>query len=199
MGGAFYCLYGGIYRYLDFETCHYISLKFVMKYYIFFLLGYMLKKYYLYFEKILFDKRVVSILIIIAFIPFITDNKKGPFHFFELVVSISQVLIVFILFLKYKFFHSEKPINQQLALFGRHSMEIYFIHYFFLFSMPYALDFIAQSTKVCLKGVPGSYFIPEVFCILPVALALAYISIGVRKIVDLSPFVSKLFFGPIQS
>ena len=197
LGGAMYLLYSRVYKYVDFDFCHYVSLKFVMKYYFFFVAGYMLKKYYLYLEKYIFNDKILALVLFVAFIPFVSDNKKGPFCIIELAVSLSQVLLVYVFFMKNSFFSSENATNRHLALFGRHSMEIYFIHYFFLFSMPYALDFILHCQAICFKGQPGFYFIPEIFCILPIALSLAYLSIGVRFIINLSPTISRLFFGAI--
>ena len=76
-------------------------------------------------------------------------------------------------------------------------MEVYFIHYYFLFNMPMVMRFINEQDEYCFRG-PGNAFVVEFLSIIPVAIVLVYLSIGVRRIFEISPGLSRIFFGPFH-
>lgn len=198
IGFLAFVVHGRLYMFLDLEMFHILSLQLVFRYYIFFVGGYLVKKHYGLFEKILKYNITRSLLLIVSFISVISFDVivKLP-QICLLIAMMSLVFLTFNLFSQHMFFGSNQSWNRHLALIGRHSMEIYFIHYLFLFNIPYAHEFIIECQAICFKGNPGFYLIPELLIISPISIILAYISMGVRKIIDFSPDLSKLLFGAI--
>lgn len=198
MGGCLYFAYDRIYGMLNNEFYKIFSLQFVLKYYIFYVIGYIARKYELLFEKFIVDNTFsIFVLLIVASCPMLFAEIDLSKKVIQLIVSLSQVIFVYICFKKATCFQKENRLSHHLALMGKYSMSIYFLHYYFIFNIPYALQFISyeQEASICFRGA-GNYLLPEILVILPVAIILAYFSIGIRKIVDYVPFLSNFLFGP---
>lgn len=76
-------------------------------------------------------------------------------------------------------------------------MEIYFIHYYFIFGLPELHSFIeSQDTLFVFRGA-GSKVIIEIACLLPISIFLAYFSMLIRRLFDFCPRISECLFGPI--
>ena len=195
-----FLLHTRIYKIFDANFLHFLSISFVLKYYFFFVLGYLAKKQEDIFKKVIIENKYVvfSLFLILIVSLFYEVNNFFMLNFItKLVLSIVLVLITYLAFYKISFFEKSNVVTRQLSLIGRHSMEIYFIHYFFIFNIPYALDVITiWQQELCFRA-GGNSTVIEFLIIFPISLFLAYISIFLRKVVNLSPFISKIFLGPI--
>ena len=192
----FYLIHTRIYSVFNADFLHYLSLNLILKYYFFYVLGYLVNKKITIFRKFIDNKYVMSFIIFI-FIIFMTNFGKAFFVsniLTKLLFSTAIVIFIFIIFSQTPFFAKTNTITKQLSLFGRHSIEIYFIHYYFLFNLPCSLEPLQQ--EICFRDV-GNSFIPEFLIVFPITLFISYICIGLRKIVNFSPIVSKAFLGPI--
>ena len=89
----------------------------------------------------------------------------------------------------------KKTIFQTLALIGKNTIEIYFLHYFLLFKMPqnvvtfthnmYKDSIIANHCSGIVEfGIYGS-----------ISIAIAFVCVGIHKIITHVPYLSRLMFG----
>ncbi len=171
-----------------------LSLSFILKYYVFFMLGYLFYKYEESSQRIMNHEIVRCGILLLSLIPVVHPIENQLFIFF---VSLSQIAIVFNLFQTWEGKSGDSWVLNQLALLGKHSMGIYFIHYYFIFGLPGLHEFIASQDTLSVVRGPGCKSIIEILCLFPIAIALAYWSICIRKLFDYSPRISELFFGSI--
>ena len=195
---SMFVVYGRVYKWFPFDTLRLLSVQFVCKYYVFFVLGYLMKKYFSQAECILRNGAFRVFILTFACLPFvdgldIVKTKK----IVELLISVSQVMLLFLLFRGLPMFNNDGFLSRQLSFWGKHTMEVYFIHYYFLFNMPMVMRFINEQDEYCFRG-PGNAFVVEFLSIIPVAIVLVYLSIGVRRIFEISPGLSRIFFGPFH-
>lgn len=109
-----------------------------LKYFIYFCIGVLSKKYQGYFERMLDTTNYVLICVSTYFLMnifYIPINEIGPacrllFIFFS---GMTGVLAIFAFFRRNQnYFASSRKMGRILQLFGRRSLEIYFLHYFFI-------------------------------------------------------------------
>lgn len=174
-----------------FSTMH------ILKYYVFFLLGYLSCQYTVVVKRSLDIEYVRFLMIIMTVLSLCCVNISPPIRpIISFGGSIAQILIVFCLFQEWEERTSNNKILNQLSYIGKHSMEIYFIHYYFIFGMPELHSFIEQDTLFVFRGT-GSKVIIEIACLLPISIFLVYFSIFIRRLFDFCPCISECLFGPI--
>ena len=162
-----------VYKVLPYQQLRLLSLQFLFKYYLFFVLGYLVNKNCDMYGKIISNTFIKTIVLVIALAPFVGGIEFVKPNSIKLIVSISMVLVIFEMFKKLPVFNDDSMVSRQLSLLGKHSMEIYFIHYYFIFNLPFAMNFIYAQQNYCFRS-GGCVFVPEFLIILPVAIVLAY-------------------------
>lgn len=172
-----------------------VSLSFILKYYFFFLMGYLFNQYRFYIQRALNSSYLRHIVFIVSFLFVFIPLNVPPY--LALIISLAQVVFVLIVFKNWETQAKDNYFLNQLAFIGRHSMEIYFIHYYFIFGLPQLHEFIEGQDALYVVRGPGSKATIEIITLLPISIILVYISILLRKLFDFAPKISTCLFGPI--
>lgn len=107
----------------------------------------------------------------------------------ETAVGFWGVICLYMLFYYYKSFFSETNIvGKSLIIIGNNTLAIYLIHYFILPNLPMIGTF--------LKSYPN--IICELCICLPLSLIIIVISMGIAKIIRVSPILSSLLLGDMK-
>lgn len=172
------------------------SLKFLCKYYIFFAQGYCIAKYRERSFAVASNRYVSAGLLLVSVIPFFLRKTMPQVDF---IFIMCQVFTIFFLFRSsQQFFASNNLIAKTLGLLGRHSLEIYLIHFFLLFRIDAIAEYLlGLQNDLCFRGA-SSRVVPELFILGTIALGIALTCIGIRKIFGISPLLSELCFGQLQ-
>ncbi len=167
----------------------------ILKYYFFFLVGYLFSRYADRVNHILNLSYTRYLIFILSFLFLLLPLTSTPY--FAALISLSQVVFVLCFFKDWEEQSRNSWLLNRLAYIGRHSMEIYFIHYYFMFGLPQLHDFIESQDVLYIVRGPGSKAFVELLTLLPISILLVYFSIFVRKLFDLAPQISTYLFGPI--
>lgn len=83
-----------------------------------------------------------------------------------------------------------------LSTIGRNTLEIYFIHFFLLFTIPVVPEWLNSLSSDACFGNRGCNSLPEFVIVGAISVFLCYVSIAIKKVVGLFPLVYELCFGP---
>lgn len=90
-------------------------------------------------------------------------------------------------------------IGRILNLIGQNTLEIYFIHFFLLFTIPRLGDWLmALKTDTCF-GTHSCDSVVELAIVGAVAIAISLSSIGVACVIKLFPLIYSICFGPTKA
>lgn len=107
-------------------------------YYLFFVSGTLIRKYFFYFQRLLDNSQFIGLVILTFFISvfFSTLELRGltlRYLLAYLSLAVTGPLVLFAFFRRYKeSFLSNRTLGVTLQYIGKHTMEIYLLHYFFL-------------------------------------------------------------------
>lgn len=165
-----------------------LSLGNFIQYFIYFIAGIIAKAKTNNLHILIEDKYFTFILFIIAFVlPTFLNLSKS-------IVIISRVISIYSIFYKYRsFFDTNKKLSIGLSVIGKNTLAIYFLHYFLLFKMTHLQDFLNQTA--CVNDTNAIWILVFIICI-GISIVLCYICIIIKKIIDVFPIVSQLYFGP---
>lgn len=111
----------------------------MLKYYLFFIFGVMVKKHFDRFQGLLDHKYFICAAITVFFLlafKFVSDGisaNAGKNHAYLIVLGIVGIVVVFAFFRKRRnAFTQEKRLGRTLQYIGRRTLDIYLLHYFFL-------------------------------------------------------------------
>lgn len=185
-------------KYFDSQLVDILSLRRTMKFLMFFMLGYFYHKYCIY--DFLKSKGMLrGLFFILSLVPTHLIPESKFKYSVEFVVSICRVLVCFYFFSYSDAFKLNNFVTTQLSLLGRHSLEIYFIHFYFLFGMPMLLSYLQEQSFLFVGRGPGATFPIELLAILPLSVFIAYLCVLTRRLFDIfAPPISELFFGMIH-
>lgn len=156
------------------------SWNYVTYYYLFFVAGTICKKYVNRVEGCLANKYFLFFLFVIACIP-LTANEIVNY-----LIKMARVLVIYNIFFFYRdFFSGTKWIDKALAYLGRHTLEVYFLHFFLLYNF---YD-IMPSFKT------NNMFV-EFLVIGLISIIISTACLLIKKGCDSIPIVSELCFGP---
>jgi peptidoglycan/LPS O-acetylase OafA/YrhL len=155
--------------------------------FLFFVIGTRIRKYFSSFEQWL-DTRyavafVVSIYILVNILPYVKDLSSTLFN---LVTATTGILLVFALFRHHQDFFATHRIGKTMQFVGRRTLDIYLIHYFFLWSNMQAV--------LPNFGELNSPFL-EFICSSTIALLIMACCLGVSCVLRLSPVMAHFLFG----
>lgn len=164
-----------------------------LHYYIFLVLGTLAKKHIIRFEILLdtkyFTALLIAVFIVCHLVPSLANISSTVYSF---VSSLSGVLLVFAFFRYYRtnFEIDDTPPNKfverQLMFVGRRTLDIYFIHYFFIFS-----NMEAVLPNMAMINSP---FI-ELFISLFLSLIIVVISLSCSTVIRINPWLAHCLFG----
>lgn len=174
-----------------------LSLKFLCKYYIFFAQGYCIARYSERCFSIASNKYVSAGLLLLSILPYFLRKTMPQI---DVAFMMCQVLAIFLLFRSFQqFFSGNNMAAKTLGMLGRHSLEIYLIHFFLLFRIDAIAEYLLSlQGDLCFRGA-SCRIVPELFILGTIALGISLTCIGIRKVFSLSPLLSELCFGQLQS
>lgn len=165
------------------------SLNSITYYYFFFYLGVTAKKNKMKMHSVM-NSNFQFLIFIIALVPI------GYSIYMSLLVKLARVLIVYNIFYQYREFWEKDRMAKYLEYIGRHTLEVYFLHTFFLFGMPHIVNILNDIGNVKMEIVSGCTGLVEFVIIVFLSLVVTGLCICVRKIIDTIPVLSFLCFGP---
>lgn len=155
--------------------------------YLFFVLGTRVKKYFVQFENML-DATYATAILLVTFIFFnlfpgvaVISNSL-----YSIVVSVCGLFLVFAFFRRYQSVFTSSKIGIIMQFLGRRTLDIYLIHYFFIFSNLTAL--LPNMSKL------NSPFIEFLLSII-ISVAIVMCCLLVSFIIRLSPILGHILFG----
>lgn len=147
-----------------------------------FIAGYLYRKYNL--TETFLSKNVVFSCSLIGYVVTVYFFTKGHFRFFLLSAFLSVPTFVY-LFKKCESNHD--IVSNALARIGRHSLDIYIYHFFFVFALRLSgwHEYFIATDNLLLESV--------IVAILSVTIA--YSCIGIGYLIRQSEFLEKLIYG----
>ena len=174
-----YNLNEGVYGLLGIPTWHY---------FLFFLLGTRIRKYFSQFESLL-DSNYFTLIVAGLFfgLNIYSELSCMSSTLYNLLLSVSGLILIFAMFRKYQsYFNSEKRIGQIAQFVGRRTLDIYLLHYFFIFS-----NMSAMLPNFSLYKSP---FI-EFMCSLGMAILILSACLLISSVLRLNPLLAHFLFG----
>lgn len=163
-----------------------------LKYFIFFVLGTLVRKHFLKFENMLDSTSMLLCSIIVFFminVFYSPINGAGAVCrlAFILVSGCTSIVIGFALFRKYnQFFVSNNLIGKTLQIIGSRTLDIYLLHYFFI---------PRQLGEIFPLFSEHSLPIIEFTCSLVIALLIIAACLGVSAVLRISPSLGRFLFA----
>lgn len=179
---------------------NYLSLGGTSYYFPMFTIGVLCKKHIELFHKYLDIPLVKTSIFLIAmfgaligYIPLLITSITVVLSTYFIVKDILNIHLEINEFQRYPNF--KQLIFNNLQIIGQNTIEIYFLHYFLLFKMPqnvitfthsmYKGDSVANHCSGIVEfGIYGS-----------ISIAIAFVCIGIHKVLTHVPYLSKLMFG----
>lgn len=188
-------LVGSAYRFYQLRGDDIWALNFLgvihWRFYIFFILGTLVKKYFASFCRLVENQYISATIIVLMIMINVVISRFFPIHTYNTITFILQgvlgIIIVFIFFRHYQeSFRCNRFMGKWLQYIGRRTLDIYLLHYFFLPKNMEDLGefFLRHSNPVIEFGV--SLFL---------ALLVIVICLVVSNIIRLSPFLAHCLFG----
>lgn len=165
-----------------------------IQYYIFFIFGFFVKKYFSDVERLL-DGKYSSALLICLFLLIALPYKKFTAgmedsyvtDFLRLIVGCLGILVLFSFFRKYEAsFTKDKKLGNALQYVGRRTLDIYLLHYFFI---PRNLIFVGKFFNDFENPVV------EFSLTLVLAMIVVAVCLVVSNVIRISPFLAHNLFG----
>lgn len=177
------------------RVCIMLTLNNFFYYAQFFFLGVLCRIYQGQFLKLL-DNRFFTTFILSGFLllfilvsTIITNDFNKVLHYLlnNIVIKYFGLVAVFLVFYRFQTqFSSERKIGQILQYVGKHTLDIYLLHYFFL---PNMRDF---KHLICTpnENIPMETLLVGVISILVIGICLL-----ISKVLRISPILTKYLFG----
>ena len=162
------------------------------RFYVFFCFGVFVKKYFNQFVTITNNAIVMTVIIVTFFILlFFSHFITGRFPRFNLITfflyGFLGITIIYTVFRKNEeWFATNQNISRWMQYIGRHTLDIYLLHYFFL---PRNLQMIGEF----FKSYPNPTI--ELFVSCSLALMVIGICLLVSKVLCTSPILANVLFG----
>ena len=156
--------------------------------FLFFISGYLIRKHFTTFERILDSRYFLAVCVILYFgFRFIPELSVISSLGYGLVLLLTAVLLVFALFRKHQqVFSKQHAIGRAMQFVGQRTLDIYLIHYFFLVTnMQAALPNFAEL---------NSPFIELVLAVLITVLIISA-SLLMSAVLRVSPLLAHYLFG----
>jgi len=162
-----------------------------LRFYLFFAFGATIRHCWSKVENMISSSRFLTVIIMSFFLINIYINELCVFSglrtFLLIICSVTGILVLFVLFMKNEAsLNNKRFLGRILNYIGRRTLDIYFLHYFFL---PTNLDKLFPALSH--NDYP---FVEFVFCSI-VAIFVLLASLCVSRILRLSPMLAHFLFG----
>ncbi|MCF2659695.1 acyltransferase family protein [Parabacteroides distasonis] len=154
----------------------YLSLMYVTYYFYYYMLGEICRQFLGKFHSLLSNSVCITIIFILSFVP-LTDNQAINY-----IPVTARVFLIY-----YMFYYFRTSFNRRvmciLLYIGRHTLEIYFIHYFLLFRCHELIPVFTDRPIV------------EICVFSTIAIVIMLTSCLIRKMLDVYKPIAKFLFG----
>lgn len=161
-----------------------------MSFFLYFVIGSLVRKYFVEFERLLDTTNLLTICVITFFTLIVFEkytNYVGVNYFTSILKAIAGILIVFAFFRKNAtIFSGETTTGRVLQFIGRRTLDIYLIHYFIL---PNGLSTTFQSFDA------GNVPLIELLLAIGLAIVVVCISLLISSLIRMSPQMASILFG----
>ena len=166
-----------------------LSLDSITYYYFFFYAGILAKRNNIRLHKLMGHPYLFLIVVTMACMPLEMNKVLAAF------IKLARILCIYNLFYYYRASPNTEYINKYLGFIGRHTLEIYFIHYFLLFGLPHIPTYLATMSSMELPIVKGCTSFVEFLIVGTIAIIIVVTCLLIRKLTNCVPVISKLCFG----
>ncbi len=160
------------------------------RYYVFFVFGTLIKKYYDSFIVITSNSNKMATIIILFSLLYLFGGNISLPHFGTIRIFLLGFLGITILLTTFRlsdeYFDTNHFIAKSMKYIGRHTLDIYLLHYFFLPSNLTMFGTYFQST---------SNPVIELFVSLTIAILVITVCLAVSKVLRTSPILAHYLFG----
>jgi peptidoglycan/LPS O-acetylase OafA/YrhL len=167
----------------------------VVGYYFFFMTGIIVKLFRNDIHNAFNNKYLLSILLIVALLTYnFIDNLGGK-------ILVINILLIYVCFYKLEtsFTQPNNIVSKILRTIGKNTLEIYLIHFFLLFNIPFMPEYLSSLQNDKCFGTNSCSSLPEFLIVGSISLLLCYICIAIKKVLNLFPLITELCFGPIKN
>ena len=113
-----------------------------------------------------------------------------------MITKISRILLIYTLFYNNRNWIDKSLIGKTFSYLGKYTLEIYFLHYFLLFTPPMIINNYLNSIYTGnnhANEIVVSFV--EFSIITPIVIYISYICVFIRKIISSVPLLSRFIFG----
>ncbi len=172
-----------------------LSLDYYTRYYIYFIVGIIVKSKIDVFHKLVENKYVTTCMFFLAFVlPYLWTGYNWK------IIALTRLWCIYALFYGAKDFFEEKNILAKgLSTIGTHTLEIYLLHFFLLFRTPHISNFLKSLIgDHCFYG-PSAEWLLEIVFVGTISVFICFVCVAIKKIIATAfPIVSELCFGPVK-
>ena len=185
---------GGIGHYYDLGKYPLLSLINLSRYISYFILGHFCRKYSSIFQRLISNDKIKTILIISFITLFILEWKKYLLPDFSILHVINYeifirwigLLMVFAIFYHYRTtFDQDSIISKPIRFIGRHTLDIYLLHYFLLPELSFMKEWLINN-----QNIAGKLVITLLFSLIIIAICLL-----ISYIIRSSQFLGHTLWG----
>lgn len=171
-----------------------LSLNLVLLYYPYFIFGALCKHYRKSLHKLIENKWFNTCLF---FLFVLTIAWPLQNIFLAYIYTAIKILAFYTCFyLLRDVFEKDNFVVNGLTNIGKHTIEIYLLHFFLLFKIDAVANLLnTLSADYCFRGHSCATLV-EFFIVGTIAIVNSEICIYIRKIIDIFPFPSMILFGP---
>lgn len=170
---------------LNIGRCQIFIVERLLLYMKYFFLGAIAKLYYPTFKKIV-ENYIVSAIALVTFV--VALGKEGILP--NLILGVTGIFVVFNFFLHYQHtFSSQTIIGRILSTFGKNTLQIYFLHYFFTLGMSHFWN------PAIVRFITSNWFV-ELCVVIPISIVITISCLVADKCIQSVPIIHTLLFGP---
>lgn len=170
------------------DVVDFFSLDKFCCYFVFFVLGAFVRSKERVFNKLVVNKYISAICFVLFFTSFFPPVEVIPLPILNLIRRFTGLFIVYLIFYTYRdYWASNAKVSRFLSYVGKNTLEIYLLHYFFLFSL--------SPLRIFVKYDPHNILL-EFVVIFSLSVLIACSCLICKKIINVSPVLSTLMFGP---
>lgn len=184
------------YKLIDFSSpwANAFELFYIKMYYIYFIGGVITKMYLNRINQLIENKYYLFLIFLLVFVlPYTLVNIH------QIIVVFSRIFAIYAIFYHFRdTFDKKGTIATRLSIIGKHTLEIYLLHFFLLMRFPWAENAILSITNDSCFGGSSNSWLLELILVGSISIAYCFICIYIRKLIDVFPIVSELCFGPTK-
>lgn len=156
----------------------YLSWMYVTYYFFYYVIGLLCRKYIEQFHKLINNKYLCTILFCLSFVPL--SNNQG----INYIPVTARVIAIYYIFYSYEsLFAKSTRLTNIVSFLGQHTLEIYFIHYFFLFRCKELVPILSDRPLIEFLLLGSAAIIIMLFCC------------AIRRLIDVFKPISVILFG----